>query len=164
MYLTFKIIKMDLGTALIGLLSIIICALPFVLSSRSTKKKEKELLLSLNGLAEKLHCNISEYEICGNYAIGIDEANKYVFFQLKNEEEIKSQFIDLSSIKKCNLINIGRSANLIEHLNLEFISSDKNKTNANWEFYNSNVSIQLNGELQSINKWHTLINDKLINK
>jgi len=43
MYLTFKIIKMDLGTALIGLLSIIICALPFVLSSRSTKKKEKEL-------------------------------------------------------------------------------------------------------------------------
>lgn len=159
---------MDLGTALIGLLGILACALPFVLSSRSRKKNEKILLLSLNSLAEKQNCKISQYEICGNYAIGIDETKNFGFFQLKNDEEIKPKFIDLSTIKKCNVANIGRSSSntnsVIDHLNLEFIPIDKNKSNTIFEFYNSNLSIQISGELQSINKWNTLINNKLESK
>ena len=117
-------------------------------------------------MAEKEHCKITQHEICGNYAVGIDETNKKVFFQLKNDEEIKPQFIDLSTIKKCKIANIGiTNANKereIEKLNLELIPTNKNKLNVILEFYNSDISFQLNGELKSIEKWNKLINNMLL--
>lgn len=159
---------MDLGTALIALIIIGICVLPFVLSSRSKKKNEKKLLLSLHSLAEKQQCIISQYEVGGNYAIGIDETKNFVFFQSKINKEIKPKFIDISTIRKCNLVNISRSSDtgntLIDQLYLEFIPTDKNKKDVVFEFYNSDVNVQVIDELQSIKKWSTLINSKLGNK
>ena len=162
-----KIIKMDLGTAIIGLIFILVCTIPFVLISRSRRKDEKKLFISLKNLAEKQQSKITQHEVCSNYAIGIDETKNFVFFQLKKEKEIKPQFIDLSTIKKCKINNIGSATSnenrIIEQLNLELIPINKNKNNTVLEFYNSDQSYQLNGEFQSIEKWNKLINSKLKN-
>ncbi|TXD47595.1 hypothetical protein [Polaribacter sp. IC073] len=159
---------MDLATAVIGLICILLCALPFVLTSQNKVKNEKKLLLSLENLAEKKQSDITQHEVSSKYAIGIDETKNFVFFQLKNEEGFKPECIDLSTIKKCKIVNIGISnANAereIEQLSLEFIPIDKNKTNSILKFYDATISFQLNGEFESIEKWNELINHKLSNK
>lgn len=159
---------MDLETALIGLICIFVCAIPFVLTSRGRRKKEKLLLMSLKNLAEEKLGKITQHEVCSNYAIGIDETKNFVFFQLRNEEETKAQFIDLSKIKKCSVLNIGNTASnserIIEQLNLELIPIDKKETKTVLNFYNSEQSFQLSGEFQSIEKWNLLINKMLDHK
>ncbi|WP_111709411.1 hypothetical protein [Lutibacter citreus] len=159
---------MDLGTALIGIISTTVCAIPFVITTRSRKKNEKALISSLKELAKKQDSEITQYETCGNYAIGIDETKNFVFFQLKNKNVIKEQFIDLATIKKCKLANYSSSNSYndkeIEQLNLDFIPINKNQSNILFEFYNSEESFQLSGELQSIQKWNKLINNKLESK
>lgn len=156
---------MDLGTTVIGLICIVICAIPFVLTIRGKKKKEKQLLVSLKDLAKQQNCEITEYDICGFYAIGIDKAKNFVFFVFKKKDLGKQQFVDLSKIKSCKIANIGKSTSknekLIERLNLNFSPIDDNLPNTVLEFYNVDVNYQINGELESIKKWNTLINNML---
>lgn len=157
---------MDLGTTIIGIICVAICAMPFILTNRSRKKKVKQQLLSLKDLAKQQNCDITQHEICGNYAIGIDQSKNFVFFQLKSSrEEIKQQFVDLSAVKDCNIVNINRSttnnSKIIERLELHLTPKDKNKPGIVLEFYNNELSYQFSGEMQSIEKWGKLVNDCL---
>lgn len=156
---------MDLGTTIIGLICIVICAIPFVLTVRGKKKKEKQLLSSLKDLAKQQNCDISEYEVCGFYAIGVDKTKNFAFFSFKKKELTKQQFVDLSTIKSCKIANIGKSTSkngkVIERLNLNFSPNDENRSNTAFEFYNVDVNYQLCGELESIKKWNSLINNML---
>jgi L-cysteine desulfidase len=155
---------MDLGTTIIGIICVALCAMPFVLTIGIRKKKEKQLLESIKDLAKQKNCEINHHEICGNYVIGIDEAKNFLFFQLNEKEKEKQQFVNLSTIKSCNVSNINRiikNNKIIERLNLEFTLFDKNRSNVVLEFYNVDLSCQLNGELQSIEKWNGLIKKRL---
>lgn len=155
---------MDSGTIFIGATCIILCAMPFILTTRSRNKKEKQLLLLLNNLAKQQQSNISKYDVFGYYAIGVDEIKKSVFYQFKTKELEKQQFVDLTTIKKCKIENISKSADgnsSVEQLNLNLSFMDKNKPNVILEFYNAEVNFQLNGEIQLIEKWNTLINNML---
>ena len=157
---------MDIGTAFVGLISVAVSSVPFVLTTRSRKKNEKELLQSIKNLAKNENCEITQSETCGNYAIGIDETKNFVFFQSKSKEVVKHEIIDLATIKKCKVVNISSTTadndKIIEKLNLDFSPISKNKSDIILEFYNSDISFQLSGELQSLNKWNTLINKMLI--
>ncbi|AUC86149.1 hypothetical protein CW731_13035 [Polaribacter sp. ALD11] len=159
---------MDLATALIGLTCILLCTLPFVLTSQNKRKNEKKLLLSLKSLAEQQHGKITQHEVSSKYAIGIDETKNFVFFQLKDDDELKPEFIDLSTVKNCKIVNIGISNTTaereVEQLNLEFIPIDKNKINTILKFYDATISFQLSGEFESIEKWNELINHNLNSK
>ena len=136
--------------------------------SNSRKKNEKKFLLSLQNLAKGQNSEITQHEICGKYIIGIDETKKFVFFQLKSHEVFKENFIDLSTIKNCKIVNISSATSnnnkVIEQLSLSFSPINKSKTNIILEFYNTELSTQLNGEFQSIEKWNTLINKNLDSK
>ena len=159
---------MDLGTAFVGLISIAACTIPFVLTTRGRKKNEKELLTLLKDLAKKENSEITQLEVCGDYAIGIDNTKNYLFFQLKSKDVAKQEFIDLATIKKCKVINISTptkdNSKIVEKLNLSLSHVNKNKPDTVLEFYNSDLSFQLSGEMQSITKWNKLINDILSNK
>ncbi|MGM5471235.1 hypothetical protein ACS386_13225 [Flavobacteriaceae bacterium LMO-SS05] len=159
---------MNLGVAIIGILGVAVCALPFVLTTRSRKKKEKQLLMLVKNLANQHQSEITQSESCGYYAIGIDESKKAVSFVSKIEDVVKQQFVDLTTIKKCELSNIRRTTanndKIIDRLNLILSPVDTNKSDMVLEFYNAEVSFQLSGELQSIEKWHILINNLLNSK
>jgi hypothetical protein len=159
---------MDLGVTLIGIIIVVLCAMPFTLTYRNRKKKEKQFLLSLKELAQHHNCKITQYEVFGYFAIGIDDAKSYVFFVLKTEEKLKQQYINLSNVKTCEITKINRSINkketIIDHLSLNFGLVDKSKPNIALDFYNSDISYQLSGEIQSIEKWYKLINDLLKSK
>ncbi|UMB60656.1 hypothetical protein MHL31_00240 [Lutibacter sp. A80] len=159
---------MDFGTVLIGSVCIALCAMPFVLTTRGRKKREKELIMSLKNLAKNENSEITQFETCGNYAIGVDEINKIVFFQLKGKETSKYEIVKLASIKKCRIANISSTVKggdkIIEKLNLHLTPITKSKEDTILEFYNADLSFQLSGELQSINKWNSLINKILVDK
>ncbi|MEP2236860.1 MAG: hypothetical protein ABJI22_00790 [Maribacter sp.] len=158
---------MDLGVTAIGLASVALCAMPFVVTNRSRKIKEKQMMSSLNDIANKHNCQITEHEIFGHYAIGVDAKKKFVFFISKSGEVLNHQYADLSKMKTCEIANIGtsyaRKEKVIERLLLKFFSKKANEPDIVFEFYDVEVNYQLSGEFQSIEKWNKTIKNLLMN-
>ena len=156
---------MEIGIAAIGIASVALCAMPFVLTNRSRKNKEKQFMASLKDVANQHHCEITEYEIFGHYAIGVDRSKNYVFYISKKGTVINQQYVDLASIKTCEIANIGKSyarkEKITERLNLNFFPIDNDQPDTVFEFYNAEVNYQLSGELQSIEKWNKSIKNML---
>ncbi len=159
---------MDLGSTIIGAIAIIICAFPFIMMSRSRKKREKKFLQSLLKITSQNDCQINRHEISDNFAIGMDEPKNFVFFyrQIKGQEVAHS--IDLGEIQSCKVINTNRTIKrkegdqkVIDRLELCFIPKVRDKPEVKLEFFNAELSPQLFGELQSVEKWSKLINDQL---
>tara|TARA_R110002051_G_scaffold91370_2_gene160701 strand:- start:20849 stop:21328 length:480 start_codon:yes stop_codon:yes gene_type:complete len=153
---------MELGIVAIGLASVALCAMPFVVTNRSRKTKEKQMKSSLNDIANKHNCQINEYEIFGHYAIGVDANKKFVFFISKSGEVLNQQYADLSSIKTSEIANIGKSyarkEKITERLLLNLFPKKTNESDTVFEFYDVEVNYQLSGEFQSIEKWNRTIN------
>ncbi len=154
---------MDSGTLIMGLFFIAICILPYVLSSLSRKKREKKILTSLSKIAENVNCKINTYDLKSFFAIGADENLDNLFFYKNYKENEVSIHINISEIKSCKVINLNKSNDYKNtetlELSISYILNDK--PDVLLEFYNSTESIQLSGELQLIEKWESLINDKL---
>ncbi|WP_029489317.1 hypothetical protein [Ochrovirga pacifica] len=156
---------MDLGTLVIGMFCVAICALPFVLTSSSKKRKEKEIFQQLERLASKHNCHISQYEHCGNYAIGLDETKKHVFFLQRIKEQKHAQWVDLKAVKSCSLVTTYVSGvadkRMVNTLELQFTPKSTGNLVC-MEFYNHDLNYQFNGELQSIQHWNQKINQLIL--
>jgi len=159
---------MDLGTTIIGLVGITLCALPFILTNRSKKNKEKEVLNSLKEFAKKHNSEITEHEIGEYYGIGLDTAKNTISFLQKTKEDVKFQFIDLNTVKNSEINNlsksIGRNETILDKLHLKLNVMGKNKPSIVLEFYNSDINFQPGNEFDSIEKWNKTINSLLISK
>jgi len=159
---------MDVGTSLIGLIFLLFCVIIFVILSRSNRKREKKLLQSLRRLAEQSNCKIMQHDIWNNSVIGIDHTANVVFaIRNTNNNSVCFQ-INLSEIQKCSVINTRKTGGNkednfreIEKLELSFTYSDKNKPVTVFDFYNAGYDTSsLNGELQLIERWCKIANDK----
>lgn len=151
-----------------GAIAILICVVPFIMLNRRKKKREKLFLQSLSKIAAPVDGQIDQYEIIGNFAIGMDEAKNMVFFYRPTKDKVEAQFVELEGFQKSKVIKTYRSfknnngiQKEIDRLELCFIPTLKDTPQIKLEFYNSDVSMRLNGELQSIEKWSNLINDQL---
>lgn len=167
----FKKMEMDWGTAIVGLIIILICMTPFVIMHYNRVKKEGKMLHSLKENAKQLNCNISQHEFCGDFVLGIDESRNFVFFFKQKKEEAISQFVDLAEIQICQVVKKTRnikndigSLGFIERVELSFIPTNKNKTETRFELYNDEINMQLSGELQFVDKWTEQINACLKSK
>jgi len=111
-YFHFKTkIIMDLGTAVIGMVLIAICVLPFVWMHRIKKAGENKLLTALSELAAGKGCTASKQQVFRDFAIGIDENKGCVFFYRKSNDEEVSACVDLADIKTCKVANTSSSFN-----------------------------------------------------
>ncbi len=159
---------MNLETTIIGAIMLVLFIVPFVFLSGSTKSKEKKLLQSLSAIAGKHNCKVTQHQVSREQIIGLDESANFVFFYKKvNGKEIV-QHINLSEIQHCSVINLNRtfknkksSQQVIDKLGLNFIPVDKSKPETLLEFYTSENNQQLNGELDLIEKWAKIVNNKL---
>lgn len=152
---------MDFGIAVIGIVCVALCAMPFVITNRIRKKRENQLLQALRQLAKQENSEITQHEICGNYAIGIDENRNLLFFQLNATNEPRQQIVNLSNVVACNLVRRNLQNQTIRQLSLALTPRDKQQTDIVLDFYSVEWSFQLNGELQSIEKWNDLIKNRL---
>lgn len=160
---------MDLGTTIVGLIIILICVIPFVLMSASRRKKEKRLILSLNELALQQGRKVSLQELWNENIIGLDESETMVFSIRKAKVDIVTQAINLADVQRCRLVKNSRTVknndsnfSVTEKLELAFDRNEKGKEDSIIEFYNIEFdSSTLMGELQIIEKWNKLLNEKI---
>lgn len=156
---------MDTGSTIIGAVITIACLLPFMIMSSNKKRREKQLLALLEQAAKQQNCTITKHEQCGDYVIAIDETKKGLFFLNHIKTNTNVQFVDLTKIQACKAATISRTQKLdgmihqvIERLELKLTPIDKSKSEIKLEFFNSETNVQLYGELQSIEKWNSLVN------
>jgi hypothetical protein len=160
---------MDLGTTIVGIVIILICIIPFALMSINSRKKEKKLLQGLTEIAERNNCKLSRYELWNNSTIGIDDTSLMIFYTRKSKDIETSQQINLAETQKCRVINLSRTVRnkegnfkVVEKLELAFSFQDINRGDVVLEFYNADYdSLTLTGELQLVEKWCKLFNDKI---
>lgn len=156
--------EMDMGTLLVGAISVALFALPFILTIRGRKRKQKSLLQALAILADRYNTKVDRKEFCGNYAIGMDRDRRFVFFHKVTKEGSQQQIVALTVTEQCKAINIGRKVGedrIIESLGLQFIPKDRSQPEPFLEFYNHQQRYQLSGELQSMEGWARTINGSI---
>lgn len=163
--------EMELGSAIVGAVSIAVVALPVVLMSRNRRKKGKHFNGLLTQLAAQHDCKIDQQEIAGNFAIGLDATKNFVFFCKETEETVDKQVVDLGKIRKCEVLKTSRivkvkeeNQRVIDRIELDFIPGAKGTPETKLEFFNADLFPQLSGELQSAEKWSQLINGRLKRK
>ncbi len=159
---------MSLSSAIMGAIAIVICVLPFIMLSNSKKKRENKFLESLSKMAAQNKGQIDKHEIVGGFGIGIDKAKNFVYFHRLTQDKVVEQTVDLDEIQSSKVINRSRTIRnkdgnqrVIDRLELSFIPTTKSKPEIKLEFFNSEETMRLHGELQSIEKWSNLINDRL---
>jgi hypothetical protein len=159
---------MDLGVTIVGTIMISIIIVPFIIVHFKRVNKDNKRIQSLKDYALLHNCQISHYEICGNYTIGIDENKKSIFFQNQMKENVDSQHLELSYIRNCKVViadrkisSNGHSNRIIDRIDLLLTPTDKDKVEVKLNFYNAEISMQLSGELQSVEKWGNRISDLL---
>jgi len=157
---------MDLESAIVGAIVIALCIVPLIIIIWSRKKREKQLLNYLTNTANQHNSQITQYDFCGDFVIGMDEAKNYIFFSKMSKDKVDNMAIDLAEIQKCRMVKYRNQNNqaLIERLDLNFTPVAKNKPMVNLAFFDAAVNIQLNGELQLIEKWSKTINDRINHK
>ena len=162
---------MDTGTIIMGTILLIIIIVPLVLLGRKERKTKHKLLKLLTAAAEEEKCQISEYEACGDFVIGMDNQNNFIFFIKVTGEDYKKHSINIAETKNCksNIVSRtvtfnNRSDKVIDTLSLCFIPKNNNTPVVELEFYNAEKSTQLVGELQALEKWQKIINDQIQGK
>jgi hypothetical protein len=156
---------MDLGASIVGMIVILICTIPFVLISVNNRKKGEELRQRLFDFAKKSNFTVNRFDSWHRSSIGIDDQNDVIFFTRTVKDQAFLQQINLSEIQKCRVIITRKTASSsggIDILELAFTYQNKQKSDVILEFYNAaHDSLTLSGELQMVEKWGKIVNDKI---
>lgn len=157
---------MNLGILITGIIIVIIGGLPIILINNTAKNNEKKLMKALFDFAAKSNCSITQSDSLNKRTIGIDRINRKLFFLKSSSNQIIEKEIDLSQIKKCQIINSSRkvkskdgSYKVTEKVELNFTHYDAAKHGAQIEWYNvANDNFMLNNDYLLIEKWGKIIN------
>lgn len=158
---------MDTTSAIIGIIVLSLCILPFLVLSKNSRKKTKQTIGVLRIMATEHGTTIENFEIDNTFIIGMNPEQDKLFFFKKTATENYKKVIDLNKFQACSLLKetrtIGEKNNyytIIERLALTFNPTPTDKSENELEFYNSNKTIQLSGEFQAIEKWSKIINNR----
>lgn len=158
---------MNLGNTIVIAVISAICIVPFILMRQNRKKKEKQMLANLAGIANENNCEINKHEFCGDFIISEDKNLDFIFFFKQKKEENILKFVNLNEVKNCSVFkdiktfkNGNGNESIIEKVMLNFIAKDKNKPDINFEFY-CEENTQLSGEIQLADSWSKKINNRL---
>lgn len=164
---------MDLGTTIIIAILVALTVVPIWVMRRNRLKKESHMMQALKEIASRQNGEISQYEFCGDYVIGIDTKNKYVFFYKKNNKDVHTQFVNLAAVQNCKVEKITKSfkhgtgdgnIEFTARLELHFLPKAADNAITKLELFDEKINSQLTGEIQMASKWAKLINGLMHNK
>ncbi|UXP31141.1 hypothetical protein N6H18_12360 [Reichenbachiella agarivorans] len=155
-------------TTITGLVVIALCVMIFVIIHKSRVNKERELVNGLKAIALSCNSDIQEVECGLEFAIGMSDVKDYVFFYKKRQDYTNEQYVPLSAVGKCYVQSVrrphpakGSTEVIIDKLDLILEFKDKKLGQRRFEFYNSDERLQMNGEMQLIQNWESIINNCL---
>lgn len=159
---------MNSGTAITGAILIAIFMLPFILMLNGRKKKQKQLVKSILAIANNHKCKLSQQEISEEFAIGLDETENQLFFVKRTTDKEIAKHLNLAEIKSCKVIKTGTTVGnkddnykTLDKLDLHFSFFDKKNADISLPFYDSEENFGLDGEIQMIEKWANIVNNRL---
>ena len=159
---------MDSGTLIMGAVLIAICVLPFVIVGRNRKKKKKQILQLLTNIAKKYNAQISRYDFCAGFAIGLDETKNAVVLYKQGQDGVTENYVNLSEIQKSRAVTTHRTVgdkdrnfNVIDRLDLVLVPIAKQKEDIKLPFFDAEDSLQMSSEMPLAEKWSDLINGRL---
>ena len=166
---------MDSTSIITLIVLLVICVLLAVTMKIYNKKKKKEALADLATFAAENDCSITFSDNwkgnSTNTKIAVD-SNKFWLFFIRKINDVENKItLNLSEIRKANLVSKTGSAGegknkqtVIDTINLELSFKAKDKPAILLEFYNNEFdSLQLSSELQLAEKWAILINKTIEN-
>ncbi len=158
---------MNIGITIIGAIGLVLCLAPFVISNIKNKKKDSKIQTKISDYASHNGYKVSEFEVKPKYALGIDKDNAKLFYlnTLNDKHSQNLEMIDLSEIDTSKIqIEKHFTSNkkeVIDKVLLNLIPKQNTAKTPSLVFYDSTVSFQFDGEMQSIQKWHNTISDLL---
>lgn len=153
---------MELGMTIISGTLILLIIVPITLMQLKKRKNEQVLLKSLKTLSNQQNCKLTNYDVTNDFAIGLDQASKNLFYYKNTVLENISKHVNLSQFINCEIYEIKRNNTKdkqgeITTLNLVLYPMDESKTPETLKIYNAEENYQLNGEVGLIKKWKDLI-------
>lgn len=141
---------------------ILLIIVPLTLMQLKKKNREQLLLKSLKNLSKQQNCTLTKYDVNSDFAIGLDQATKTLFYYKDTVLEHISKHVNLSQFKDCEVLEVRQNNSKnklgeIENLNLVLHPFNKNDALETLKIYNSTENYQLNGEVDLIKKWKELI-------
>lgn len=155
---------MNLGIITTAIILVAISASPIIYYVASHKKNNHQLINSLKNLASKHQHTIHEFDICAPLIIGIDNKSEIIYFLKQQENSTVNQLVSIKEVSAAILeMQYDKNTNLrvVETLGIRFLPKKGHVSDVYWEFYNSNDTFQLNGELQVARVWVDRINKLL---
>lgn len=158
---------MNTVITIIGALGIALCLAPFIITNLKNKNKDSKTQTIISDYANQNGYKISEFEVKPKYALGIDKDNAKLFYlnTLNDKHSQNVEMIDLSEIDTSKIqIEKHFTSNkkeVIDKVLLNLIPKQNAAKTPSLVFYDSTVSFQFDGEMQSIQKWHNTISDLL---
>lgn len=157
---------MDLGNVLLWSVIAVICTAPFILMSRSAKKKKQASLKALRDFAAQHHASIDQEDHWLKFAIGVDEKQGSIFFLSELYGPQTTQWVKLSDIQKCRIeeksrvVGVqGADHKVVDKLELVFSPRNKDQNTVVFELFNvESGNVTLTTEYQLADKWSKIAN------
>lgn len=158
---------MDTGTIIIVAVFAAICIIPFFLFGREGRKKRKALTDRLNELAQRHGAGITAHEVWKDYAIGLDESSRQLFF-ISPADDRPELAITLGDCKECRLNHAtrqvsvnGRKRTVTERISLSLVSKAAPQGINAITFYDADHTLMLADELLIAQRWEQKVNDAI---
>ncbi|NUO02039.1 MAG: hypothetical protein HUU01_15650 [Saprospiraceae bacterium] len=155
---------MELSSAIIGGVCLILFILPIYLLNKSGVQKEKRRLNAMLALGEKYGLKLTTTDGWNGYTIGLDEHAGKLIYVKSTDEDQREILIDLNDIRQCNIVNTPReiksksgTQRIVDRLELQFLYKKPETAPVLMEFYDGRKQFQLSGELQMVEKWAKII-------
>jgi len=159
----------DKNSALIVLGIVALIALPFIIHSFIKKNRAKKFLTDFLHLAEQENLKIHENEVWNhNYAIGIDNSSRKLFYVRKVDDNLEKTLIDLSLVEKCRIANLNRTSKsqdgnskISDRLELIFSFRNRSTPEKILEFYDSTEFMPTSDDMYQVENWLNKVNSAL---
>lgn len=157
---------MDSGTIIVSAILLALAILPFIFTGKKYKKQKKQLVQTLNSLAEQNQVSLSNYEAGGSFGIGLDQNDRYLFFARKVQDEISIRSALLVDMSRCKMKTSSRllegGEKVIDRVELVLYPVSSAQPEVVLEMYNSEYdTLTIRGELQTAVKWEQIIGGAL---
>jgi hypothetical protein len=161
---------MDMASALVAFISIAAFTLPFIYLSRVQSNKKKQILNFIKSKAAEQGLSLDQLDYWNQqYAIGLDQSKNAIIYLKKSNDNWNENIVNLTDYQKCTIQdghkkNHGslNNANGVANLQLVLSSSKPEIPEKRFEFFDRSESMNLNDEWQLIDKWKTIVSEKLI--
>jgi hypothetical protein len=161
---------MELGMIATAAVLTSIVVVPFIFMITSSKKHKNQLKNGLKQLAATQNASLKISTMYLNFAIGIDEITRQIYFFKKIDNSEICKVIDLNQVSTCGISNQSKSIKIekrtqeiIEKVALLFEFKDATAPEY-FKLFDDNKSLQLNGALAIFQEWKTTVTALLANE